>query len=70
MPQGAAQERHVLRHERCSLWRTWLTTCEALQLHPHVHEAMREALEEARGRNQRTQPCRLPRTWTRAQRGA
>ena len=47
------------RLERCSLWRTWLTTCEALQLHPHVHEAMREALEEARGRNQRTKPCRL-----------
>src|SRR4029453_16142358 len=48
MPQCAAQERRVLRHERCSLWRVWLTTCEALQLHPRVHEAMREALEDAR----------------------
>src|SRR5215471_7731636 len=48
MPQSLAQERHVLHHERFSLWRAWLTTCEALQLHPHVHEAMREALEDAR----------------------
>ena len=48
MPPGTAQERHVLCHERFSLWRTWLTTCEALQLHPRVHEAMREALEDAR----------------------
>jgi RNA polymerase sigma factor (sigma-70 family) len=48
MPQCAAQERRVLRRERCRLWRVWLTTCEALQLHPRVHEAMREALEDAR----------------------
>jgi RNA polymerase sigma factor (sigma-70 family) len=45
--QGTAQERHGGRHEGFSVWRTWLTTCEALQLHSHVHEAMREALEEA-----------------------
>src|SRR6266446_5609138 len=25
-PQGTAQERPVLRHERCRLWRAWLTT--------------------------------------------
>src|SRR5262245_27355144 len=25
MPQCTAQERHGLRHERCSLWRAWLT---------------------------------------------
>src|SRR5262245_36855890 len=47
MPQCVAQERRVQRHERCRLWRVWLTTCEALQLHPRVHEAMREALEDA-----------------------
>jgi len=46
MPQCTAQERHVLRHERFSLWRAWLTTYEALQLHPRVHEAMHEALED------------------------
>ena len=68
MPQGAAQERHVLRLERCSLWRTWLTTCEALQLHPHVHEAMREALEEARRATRGPSPAGCYRTWTRAQR--
>src|SRR5437870_5966556 len=46
VPQCTAQERHVLRHERFSLWRAWLTTYEALQLHPRVHEAMHEALED------------------------
>jgi RNA polymerase sigma factor (sigma-70 family) len=69
MPQCISQERHERRHERYSLWRAWLTTCEALQLHPHVHEEMREALEDAR----RTQPedpalQAVYRTWTRAQR--
>jgi len=52
MPRRAVQAHRGLRHERFSLWRAWLTTCEALQLHPHVHEAMREALADAR----RTQP--------------
>jgi RNA polymerase sigma factor (sigma-70 family) len=47
-PQGPAPERQGLRHERFSLWRAWLTIYEALQLHPHVHEAMRAALEDAR----------------------
>jgi RNA polymerase sigma factor (sigma-70 family) len=63
--QEAAQE----RHERCRLWRVWLTTCEALQLHPHVHEAMREALEEAR-RAQPEDPALQAayRAWMRAQR--
>jgi RNA polymerase sigma factor (sigma-70 family) len=65
MPQCAAQE----RHERYSLWRAWLTTCEALQLHPHVHEAMREALEDAR-RAQPEDPALQAayRTWMRVQR--
>ena len=47
MPQGTAQERHGLRHECFSLWRAWLTLYEALQLHPRVHETMRQALEDA-----------------------
>src|SRR5262249_53735614 len=40
-PQRAAQGRRALRHARFSLWRAWLTTYEALQLHARVHEAMR-----------------------------
>jgi RNA polymerase primary sigma factor len=47
MPRRAEQAPSGLRHERVSLWRAWLTTWEALQLHPHVHEALREALEDA-----------------------
>jgi len=66
--RAAAPEQRVLRHERFSLWRTWLTTWEALQLHPRVHEAMREALEEAR-QAQPDAPARQAayRTWARAQ---
>ena len=69
MPRRAVQARLGLRHERFSLWRAWLTTCEALQLHPHVHEAMREALEDAR-RAQPEDPALQAawRAWTRAQR--
>src|SRR5262249_35894578 len=69
MPQYTAQERYGLRHERFSLWRAWLTTYEALQLHPRVHEAMREALEDA-WRAQPEDPTLQTayRTWTRAQR--
>jgi len=68
MPQRTAQEQHGLRHERFSLWRAWLTTCEALQLHPHVHEEMREALEDAR-QAQPEDPAlqAASRAWTRAQ---
>jgi RNA polymerase sigma factor (sigma-70 family) len=68
-PQCTALERHGLRHEGFSLWRAWLTTYEALQLHPHVHEAMREALEDAwrvQPENQALQAAY--RTWARAQR--
>jgi RNA polymerase sigma factor (sigma-70 family) len=69
MPQGAVQERHGLRHERCRLWRAWLTICEALQLHPHVYEAMREALEEARRAQPEDSALQAAyRTWMRAQR--
>ena len=52
LPRRAAQESRGLRHARFSLWRAWLTTYEALQLPPHIHEAMREALTDT----QRTQP--------------
>ena len=52
LPRRAGQEGRSLRHERFSLWRAWLTTCEALQLPPHIHEAMRQALTDP----QRTQP--------------
>jgi RNA polymerase primary sigma factor len=68
MPRRLAQERRGLRHERLSLWRAWLTTWEALQLHPQVHKAMHEALEDA----QQAQPEEpalqaASRAWARAQ---
>jgi RNA polymerase primary sigma factor len=46
-PRGAAQTQRVRHHARSRLWRAWLTTCEALRLHPHVHTAMGEALAAA-----------------------
>jgi DNA-directed RNA polymerase sigma subunit (sigma70/sigma32) len=46
-PQRAVPAGRGLRHEHASLWRAWLTTWEALQLHPHVHDALHEALEVA-----------------------
>jgi RNA polymerase primary sigma factor len=63
-----AQDRRVRRRERFRLWRAWLTTCETLRLHPHVQEAMAEALADAA----RTQPedaalQAASRAWTRAQ---
>ena len=59
----------MLRHERFSLWRTWLTTGGHWQLHPRVHEAMREALEDARLLQPEDPALQVvSRTWTRAQR--
>src|SRR5262249_43964394 len=46
-PQRAVPAGRGLRHEHSSLWRAWLTTWEALQLHPQVHDGLREALEAA-----------------------
>jgi RNA polymerase sigma factor (sigma-70 family) len=64
-----AQERHMRRHERFSLWRAWLTIYEALQLHPYVHEAMREALEDARQVQPEDRALQAAyQTWTRSQR--
>jgi RNA polymerase primary sigma factor len=37
----------MTRQTRCDVWRQWLATCEALQLQPDVHEAMRHALDVA-----------------------
>ena len=70
MPLWAVPAHRGLRHERFSLWRAWLTTWEALQLHPHVQEAMREALEEAR-RAQPEDPTlhAASRIWAQAQEG-
>jgi RNA polymerase sigma factor (sigma-70 family) len=69
LPPWTTQERHGLRHEGFNLWRAWLTTCEALQLHPHVHEAMREALEDAwRAQPEERVLQAAYRTWMRAQR--
>src|SRR5262245_54480126 len=40
MPRRVAQKHQGRHHERFRLWRAWLMTWEALQLHPRVHEAM------------------------------
>jgi Sigma-70 region 2/Sigma-70 factor, region 1.2 len=68
LPRRAAQAGRGLRHARFSLWRAWLTTYEALQLPPHIHEAMREALTDTR----QTPPLdpalqAASRVWARAQ---
>jgi RNA polymerase primary sigma factor len=68
LPRRVSQEGRGLCHARFSLWRAWLTTYEALQLPPHIHEAMREALTDPR----RTQPPdqalqAASRVWARAQ---
>jgi RNA polymerase primary sigma factor len=51
-PLGATPTQRVRYHESFRRWRAWLTACEALRLHPRVHEALGEALETA----WRTQP--------------
>jgi RNA polymerase sigma factor (sigma-70 family) len=48
MRASTGPEHSALRHERFRLWRAWLKTWEALQLHAQVHEAMRAALDDAR----------------------
>jgi len=67
-PLCAVPEGRVLRHERFSLWRAWLTVCETLGLQPHVHEALSEALASA-WRAQPEDPAlhAASRAWTRAQ---
>ena len=60
---------HLAGQARSRVWRAWLTTCEALRVQPHVHVALREALEDA----WRTQPAdpavqAAYGAWTRAQR--
>jgi len=67
-PLGAAQARQVRRRERFRLWRAWLTTCESLRLHPHVQEAMVEALADAaRTQTEDTALQAASRAWVRAQ---
>src|SRR5438105_3561587 len=46
-PRWATPERQGLRHTRFRLWRAWLAACETLQLQPHGHAALGEALEVA-----------------------
>jgi RNA polymerase sigma factor (sigma-70 family) len=67
LPRRAAQEGRGLRHARFSLWRAWLTTCEALQLPPHIHEAMREALTDSRQTPPDQALLAASRVWARAQ---
>jgi RNA polymerase sigma factor (sigma-70 family) len=70
LSHGAGPAQRGLRHERFRLWRAWLETWEALQLHPQVHAALRAALEEAR-RAQPEDPAQqaAARRWARAQAG-
>jgi RNA polymerase sigma factor (sigma-70 family) len=45
---GAArslQKYHALHRQRIELWCQWIDTCEALDLHPHIFDAIRLALE-------------------------
>lgn len=65
----SGQKRRALRHQRVSLWRQWLDTCEALALHPNVYEAMRVAFEvELRARPQDPALRAAYSAWKRAQR--
>jgi len=67
-PRRAAQAQQRLRREWFRLWRAWLTTCDTVRWHPHVHAALGAALEAAR----RAQPADLAlqaasRAWAHAQ---
>jgi RNA polymerase primary sigma factor len=42
-----APARRARRQMCADLWHQWIATCEALQLQPEVHEALRRALEAA-----------------------
>jgi len=67
-PRGATPERQGPRHRRFRLWRAWLRACETLQLQPHGHAALGEALEVA-WQAQPEDPLlhAASRAWTRAQ---
>jgi len=67
-PRGATPERQGPRHRRFRLWRAWLIACETLQLQPHGHAALGEALEVA-SQAQPEDPLlhAASRAWTRAQ---
>jgi len=68
-PQRAVPAGRGLRHEHFSLWRAWLTTWEALQLHPHVYDALHEALEAAWQAHPEDPVLQAAwQAWTRAQR--
>lgn len=45
---GATSERRTLRQALATHGRQWLATWEALDLHPNVHDTLRDALENSR----------------------
>jgi RNA polymerase sigma factor (sigma-70 family) len=66
-PPQSASERRRHRDEPYRLWRAWLTTWEALQLHPHVHATLCQALEDAwRARPEDPALQAAYQAWTRA----
>lgn len=69
VPTSSHEQRQALRQEYVDLWRQWLATCEALPLHPNVHEALRNDLEQAYTTHPEQPQLRATRqAWTQAQR--
>jgi RNA polymerase sigma factor (sigma-70 family) len=44
---GSVQARRARRQASVDAWRQWMATCEALQLQPQAHDALRDALDRA-----------------------
>jgi RNA polymerase sigma factor (sigma-70 family) len=47
-PSRSERQLRPLRQEHASLWRAWLATWEAMQVHPNVYDALRRALDVER----------------------
>jgi RNA polymerase primary sigma factor len=58
-----------LRQAQANLWRDWLATWEAMQVHPNVHDALRQALDVERRACPNRPALRAAQSgWERAQR--
>ena len=66
---GLPHERRALRQEQADVWRDWLCTWEQMCLHPGLHEAMSQALDNERRANPDDPAVRASHQgWQRAQR--